>query len=308
MHSRLIVLLNRLHVRHLRLLISIEERGSLNQAAAEIGMTQPGASKSLAEIEDALNQQLFVRTTRGLTPTEAGLTALRYARSITSQLVSLAHELDDVVTGHGGRLKIGAIMGAIPFISEMLLRFLDRNPSVSVEFVEDTSSELLIMLDRGTLDVAIGRTTVTETPERYESRPVRDETLAVVANIRHPATHKKHVKLAELADSRWIVYTANTPMRILLEREFSLAGLPFPRNLIETRSAFATLTLIQQDPAFVSLLSSDVAALSSNFDLSVILPVHLYLKSEPYELITAKGAIISQAARRFLSELGGHQS
>ncbi|PKA39472.1 LysR family transcriptional regulator [Rhizobium sullae] len=303
MKSDVLPLFNRLHLRHLRLLMAIEQFGSLNQAAAALGLTQPGASKSLVEIEDALGQALFVRTNKGLHPTEGGRCALRYVHSIYSQLYSLRHELDDITAGHGGRLRVGAIMGAVPFISEMVLRFVHKYPSISVEFVEDTSLELLRQLENGLLDIAVGRTSVSNSPEQYESAIVRDETLAVVANVNHPAAHRKRVELVDLSESRWIVYTANMPMRRLLEREFQQAGIHFPRHLLETRSAFTTLSLIQKDTSFVALLSSDVASFCTSFGLATILPLQLLSRSEPYEVMTLKNATLSSVARRFLEDL-----
>ena len=74
--------MSRLHAKQLRLLITIEECGSLLGAADKIGLTQPGASKALRELEQTLQVELFARTNRGLIPTEAGLCALRFARLI----------------------------------------------------------------------------------------------------------------------------------------------------------------------------------------------------------------------------------
>lgn len=92
-------------------------------------------------------------------------------------------------------------------------------------------------------------------------------------------------------------------MRLLLEREFAQAGLPFPRNLVETRSAFTTFSLIQKNTNFVALLSSDVATFCSNFNLATILPIQMYLRSEPYELITLRDIPRSSLTQRFILEL-----
>ena len=88
---------------------------------------------------------------------------------------------------------------------------------------------------------------------------MRDEQLAVVANTCHPLAQAKRLAIGDLASYRWVVYSANMPMRLLLEREFQDAGLPFPAQLIETTSAFATLSFLQRHPTMVALLSVDVA-------------------------------------------------
>ncbi len=70
---------------------------------------------------------------------------------------------------------------------------------------------------------------------------------------------RKRVSLTDFSDSRWIVYTARMPMRLSLEQEYQQAGLAFPRTLVETRSAFATMSLVQSSQNYVALLSNDVA-------------------------------------------------
>ncbi len=87
--------MSRLHARQLRLLIAVAEQGSLLAAADRVGLTQPGASKALKELESTLNAPLFMRTNRGLVPTEAGTCAVRFARLIQSDISHLQQELSN---------------------------------------------------------------------------------------------------------------------------------------------------------------------------------------------------------------------
>ena len=58
-------LLNRLRMRQVALLLAIGEHGTLRAAAAQLGMTQPAATKMLADIEEILGTRLFERLARG---------------------------------------------------------------------------------------------------------------------------------------------------------------------------------------------------------------------------------------------------
>lgn len=58
--------MSRLHIKQLRLLIALDEHGSLLGAAKQVALTQPGASKALQEIETTFGTALFTRTNRGL--------------------------------------------------------------------------------------------------------------------------------------------------------------------------------------------------------------------------------------------------
>lgn len=294
---------SRLRLKQLRLLIALGEQGSLVKAAEHVAISQPGATKALQEIETILGAPLFTRTNRGLEPNDLGYCAIRYARLIQTDLTHLRDEMIGILQGHGGRLSVGVIMGAVPFVTKALSRLLDKQPALSVKIVEDTSAQLLTLLDQGRIDLAICRTSISRHPDLYDSLDICDETLAVVASPTHPMAHREKLSLKDLADSRWVVYSANMPMRLLLEREFHEAGLRFPLYLIETTSALATLTLLQQNPSFVALLSNDVAHFCTHFGITTRLPVTLYSRSEPYQLITRRGTTLSPVANLFTEVL-----
>ena len=296
-------IISRLHLKQLRLLVALGEHGSLLKASQQVALTQPGASKSLQEIETTFGTPLFVRTNRGLEPNAVGHCVIRYARLIQTDLAHLRDELVGILRGQGGRVAAGVIMGAVPLLTDAISALVARQPELSVEIVEDTSAALLAQLDAGRLDLAICRTTITQAPQAYESLKLQDETLAVIANVDHPLRRAKKLTLQELAPYRWVVYRANMPMRLLLEAEFRDCGIRFPQHLLETTSAFATLALLQANPSFVALVSIEVAQFFAHQQMSRILPLEMASRSEPYELVTRKGAQVSPAAKLLIDEL-----
>lgn len=293
----------RLSLRQMLLISAIDDNGSLKRAAELIGMSQPRATKALQEAEDLTGRKLFHRTNRGLVPTAAGDCMIRHAKTMLSQLVTMEQEIQGMSDGEWGRLRIGTIMGAVPYVTETISNYLRRYPRTSIEILEDTSVELLRQLDRGLLDLVIGRSSVSATPQLYNVTAFHDELLAVVANPSHPLVGRRRVRLKDLVDSRWIVYTASMPMRLSLEQEFRQSGLAIPPALLETRSALTTMSLMQADHNTVALLSSDVAAFFVNFGMACILPMHLRSKSEPYEVIVRRSADSSVHVQHFIEDL-----
>ena len=296
-------IISRLHLKQLRLLVALGEHGSLLKASQQVALTQPGASKALQEIETTFGTPLFVRTNRGLEPNAIGHCVIRYARLIQTDLAHLRDEIVGIMRGQGGRVAAGVIMGAVPLLTDAISALVARQPDLSVEIVEDTSAALLAQIDAGRLDLAICRTTISEAPHVYESVKLQDETLAVIANVGHPLRRAKKLTLQELAPYRWVVYRANMPMRLLLESEFRDCGIRFPQHLLETTSAFATLALLQANPSFVALVSIEVAQFFAHQQMSCMLPLALASRSEPYELVTRKGAPVPPAAKLLIDEL-----
>ncbi|MBD1599186.1 LysR family transcriptional regulator [Pseudomonas sp. CA3A] len=294
---------SRLRLRQLRLLIALDEYGSLHKAAEQVSITQPGATKALNDIEATLGVALFERSPKGLAANDLGRCAIRYARLIHTDLAHLREEMLGILQGEGGRLAVGCIMGGVPMLLRALTRLRARQPALAVEIIEDTSARLLPLVDQGRLDLAICRSSVSRRPDDYTELSLHREHLRVVAHPAHPLAASTTLDLAALGDATWVVYPANMPMRLLLEREFREAGLEFPRYPIETASTFSTLLLLEQDPNLVALMPSDVAQYALRHGLLCELPLRLHSATEPYSALTRRGAQLSAPAQLLLEEL-----
>lgn len=85
-----------MNLRRLKYFIKIVEVGSLTQAANMLHIAQPALSQQLATLEGEVNQQLLIRTKRGVTPTEAGKTLYSYAQSILHQCEQAQSAIDRI--------------------------------------------------------------------------------------------------------------------------------------------------------------------------------------------------------------------
>ena len=74
-----------MNLKRLKYFVKIVEVGSLTQAAAVLYIAQPALSQQVANLESELDQQLLIRTKRGVMPTEAGKVLYSHARSILLQ-------------------------------------------------------------------------------------------------------------------------------------------------------------------------------------------------------------------------------
>lgn len=303
MISSLPSIVSRLRLKQLRLLIALDEQGSLHRAAEYVAISQPGATKSLQEIEATFGTELFVRTNQGLEPNDLGRCVIRYARLIHSDLAHLREELLGIVKGQGGRISVGIIMGAVPMLMRALTRLRRKQPDLSIEIVEDTSARLLTLIDQGRLDLAVCRSSVSQRPHGYDCLNLYREQVVVVSSPNHSLAAAQSLTLHDLKDSPWVVFPANMPMRSLLEREFVEARIDFPRYPIETASTFTTLSLLQEDPELVALMPHDVTCFSERFGMVRPLPVCLRSQSEPYGVITRHGAQLSASACMLIDEL-----
>ena len=121
--------------------VRVLETGSFSAAARGLGVGQPAVSKSVAQLEERLGVRLLVRTTRGLSATEAGLAFLDRAR----RAIEEADEADLAARGAGagltGRLRVCApVTFARLHVVPRLPAFLTLHPDLSMEVVLDDRS------------------------------------------------------------------------------------------------------------------------------------------------------------------------
>jgi DNA-binding transcriptional LysR family regulator len=133
--------------------VRVVESGSFSAAARQLRVGQPAVSKTVAQLEDRLGVRLVLRSSRGLTPTEAGQGFYERAR----RSIEEANEADLAARGAGagltGRLRFSA---AITFsrlhLIPRLPLFLAEHPALSIEAVLDDDN---INLVEEAIDVAL---------------------------------------------------------------------------------------------------------------------------------------------------------
>ena len=301
-------ILSRLRLRQLMLLIALEEHSTLNRAADHLGISQPGATKALNELEALFGTKLFERTAQGLIPNEFGRCVTRYARLIHSDLYHMREEFASIRQGTGGRLSVGAISGAIPYVSSLLSKLTVMHPEVHVTIIEGTSDQLLGHLDEGRLELVFCRSAVSQNEQKYQSLEDFGEQMALIVNPRHALCGQSSVSLRDLAGLRWVVYASGMPMRVELERAFAQAGVDFPTNLIETSSALSRLYLVHENDALVAQTPHRVARFGMKLGMAVRLPLDIDSSRLSYALLKRKSAVLSSAAQLFLGILRDTQA
>ena len=237
--------MDRLRLRHLRLLDRVALSGSLSAAAQDLGMSQPGATKMLQELEQAFGCVLIERSARGGALTQAGrhvldrmriaLHALRTARSS----VDFRKEMPLV------RLGIIPLVG-IHALSEVVgtLQSEDMLPRLQIQL--GTVESLLQALGEGRVDGVVGfldETASLGNIPRFHVTPLWQEKLVVVASRNHPLARRKKVTLEMAREHDWVMMPKPSSNRRAVERLFLGAGLAPPIPQIETESFHISLSI-----------------------------------------------------------------
>jgi DNA-binding transcriptional LysR family regulator len=175
----------------LRTFVKIAETGSFTKAAEQVHKTQSAVSMQMRRLEDTVGRPLFGRDGRNSRLTEDGEKLLSYARRLLKLNSETLSAFDD--SELSGRARLGTPDDyADRFLPEILVRFAESHPRVEVTVVCAPTEELISMIDRNELDVAI----VTNCTDKHRSGSIRREPLLWVGSARHSAHAEDVLPLA----------------------------------------------------------------------------------------------------------------
>ncbi|SEJ03865.1 LysR family transcriptional regulator [Paraburkholderia diazotrophica] len=301
-----VALVNRLKFKHLALLVALDDARNVHQAADAINVAQPSASRMLGDIEEALGFLLFERNARGMQPTPLGVVTLAYARRALADLTRFAEDLDMKRKGGHGQLTVGAIMGAAPDLLAMAVAALKtERPLLHVCILGETSDQVVQLLHRREIDLALGRLTDPLQHNDFSFEPLARETLVLVVRAVHPLANHASITLPDLMAWPWVAQPITSPARMLFEEELARAGLGTPANLTECASIFATLQLLENYDA-VAMLPESVVRDHVRGKLLVALPVEIGKSLAGFGILTRKDEALAEPAQRFVDLLRTH--
>lgn len=118
--------------------VRVLETGSFSEAARQLHTGQPSISKTIAQLEQHLGVKLLMRSTRGLTATEAGENFYRKAKQVVEEAAEAERAARGAAAGLAGRLRVSAAptfasLHVIPHLPD----FLARHPDLDMEVVLD---------------------------------------------------------------------------------------------------------------------------------------------------------------------------
>jgi DNA-binding transcriptional LysR family regulator len=142
----------------LRGFVAVADELHFGRAAQRLNLTQPALTRQIQKLERTIGVQLFERDRRGVALTAAGAAFVAEARN----LLSLADAAPDLArrisAGAEGVLRVGfTASSTLSVLGELLNRVSVTLPRVSIELDELVTIDQLAALERGGIDLGIGR-------------------------------------------------------------------------------------------------------------------------------------------------------
>ncbi len=289
-----------LKLAHLRLVAAIAQHGQIQAAAQALALTQPAASRTLAEIERLVGAPLFERHPRGMTPTPLGEILVRRAHTMLMGMQDLARELQEEREGRSGLVQAGAVTGpAVGCLVPAIRRLKALTPLVELRIDVGPSIQLMRGLEEGDYDFIIGRLLPESDVDAFDIVPGAIETVRCLVRSSHPLASKRNVPLAALAEHPWIIQERGMPIRQAVEAAFIQSGQPGPVDVVATSSLVLMMALLVESD-MLAPMSLEVARLLQGPGAGSLAVIDLAVPIEvsPYHIITYRGRGLSPAAGR----------
>lgn len=294
------VLRSNLKLRHLQLLVALDQFRHLGRAAEFLALTQPAVSKSLAEIERLFELDLFVRSTRGTEPTAYGATVVRFARSVLADFARTRDEIAAVASGAAGRVSVGAMVVATPGLLSRAVALLKKQSALTTVLVEEGDlTRLLPRLRLGELDLFVGRLEPGYAAPDLETEPLYEEPMAIVAHPQHPLARSRKPAWDALAGEPWVMPPPWASSRVKLNQQFYKHGLVPPVNIVES-SSFLVMLAFVRDHGALGFVAQSVARHLEREGLARALRVKLDIELPPVGLITPRQRLRTPACEQLM--------
>ncbi|PVZ85134.1 LysR family transcriptional regulator [Serratia sp. S1B] len=200
----------RINFRLLHYFRIVAEEMNFTLAAQRLNISQPPLSKHIKELEKQLGVELFKRTTRSMTLTQAGHTLFRNVERLLDQAGNALHQVQQLGRGEAGHMVIGMVgtsawNGLIP----ALKRFTEQTENITWTLNEQTPSQQIISLQKRHIDIGVWREAQQQSLPGLDCQLLARENIAVVLPINHPLANGTAVALPALRHEQFIMLPTN---------------------------------------------------------------------------------------------------
>ena len=195
-----------MELRQLRYFVAVAEELNFRRAAEKLYMQQPPLSRQIRQLETELGVELFYRTKRSVTLTEAGLAFLDEAKLTLAQA---QRAINSVQPKTSDTLKIGFDLCAFDrVIPDLIHQFRQQYPQTEVNLTEMSKEKQIAALSNERIDLGFCYAPITQ--PKLEWITILSEPLAVVLPLNHDLAQHEQIELRSLQNESFILCPQNT--------------------------------------------------------------------------------------------------
>ena len=203
-----------MELRQLRAFVQVAQAGTFTRGAEELHLAQSAVSHAIGQLEAELGFTLLRRTSRGVVLTEAGTVVLDRAREILAGADAIRADLAALTGLQEGTVVLGTMLPPGPLdLPRLLARFHEAHAGIGVRVREGSAPEILALLRRDEVDVAVTGLPPDALPDGLAGQPMLSEELLLIVPPQHRFGRRESISLSELSGEPFIGYRRGSALR-----------------------------------------------------------------------------------------------
>ena len=232
----------RLDLRHLSLVVALDQTGSVTRAAELLGITQPALSRQIREAERRLGTALYSREKKRLRPTLAGECLLEHAKRILAEVARAELDTIQLPAGPQHLVRLGAgAYGCYRWLPAFLLSLEAREPGIEIAVAGESARLPQDAVLGDALDVAIVAGPVADRGLRVLH--LFDDELIAILPLDHPLAGRRVLEAGDFAEQTYITYGPTYQKGHETDRVLRPAKV-WPKRLVKVELTDAIVDLV----------------------------------------------------------------
>lgn len=196
-----------MEIRHLRYFLAVAEELNFTRAARRLHIAQPPLTQQIKALEAELEVTLIDRSEYRIRLTAAGRAFAAEATRILGDVRNAVLVAKRAARSAAGQVRVGFTESASfnPLVTTTFGNFRCAHPQIEVSLEERQSTELVIALREGRIDVAFVRPPL-KSLEDLTLDLLQEEDMVAALPRNHPLARRKRIELRELRNEAFILY------------------------------------------------------------------------------------------------------
>lgn len=295
-----------LKIRHLRILVALDQMGQITKVAKAFNVTQPAISKQIVELERELGSAIICRRGNAIAFTPIGDLLVRHAKDVLHRIQRAEFDIDAFRKGLGGHVRVSAVASLMPTILPKAVRLmLQAAPLSQVTVAEGHFNQMLPALMSGEIDMIVTRVWKPMGLNGVAQLSLGFEPIVVVAGSDHPLARENGVTWEAALKWPWVRASSGSLASEAVNEFLAEQGYGPLTGRVEATSVMLTLQLLRTLPYLAALPEGLARHHSGRGELS-ILPLNFagvlsearcfWLSDRTDETVTLFRACLARAA------------
>jgi DNA-binding transcriptional LysR family regulator len=276
----------------LQAFLAVARQSSFRAASEGLFITAPALSRRIENLEQALQERLFDRTTRRVSLTPAGELFLVHAQAVMDELELAVRSVEQGMAHRREHVTVACVPSVANNLLPLVLKpYARTHPNVRVRIIDENAAEVLESVRKGEADFGVNFIGAQEAEIDFQAL-TRERYLAVMP-AHHPLAAQSSLHWKSLAGEKLVSVSSSSGNRSLIDNAFSRVPQR-PVIQYETNHVAGAISLVAAGLG-VALLP-ELAIRNAPYKGIVARPVTSPVLSRAMGLITLKGRVLKPAA------------